>query len=116
MLEIVYRDRDNSVDFRLKASTVNDPVLRIIDLTDVTRMVLAREDGYVIDSTEEPTVFDWATLATSGIVSLQLGLLNLKIGRDKWRLIVYDSTNLNGVVWGNKEFYIKVKPKYVAGT
>lgn len=111
MLEIVYRDRDNSIDFRLKASTVNDPILKIIDLTDMTRMVLTREDGFAVDSVKESNVFDWLTLATSGIVSIQLGLINLKVGTDKWRLVVFDSTNPNGIVWDD-EFDLTIKKEY----
>ena len=112
MLEIVYKDRDNTIDFCLKATTVLDPELKIMDLTDVTRMVLARDDGFLVDSDNEAAIFDWATLATSGIVSIQLGHLNLKNGKDFWRLIVYDATNTKGLVWGNKAFKIDIREKY----
>jgi hypothetical protein len=112
MLEIVYKDRDNTIDFRLKANTVLDPELKIIDLTDITRMVLAREDGFLVDSAKEDNIFNWMTLATSGIVSIQLGHLNLKNGQDFWRLIVYDATNTKGLVWGKKPFKIDVRQKY----
>lgn len=75
-------------------------------------MALTREDSFVIDSSKVVNVFDWITLATSGIVSIQLGGLNLKTGKDKWRLIVFDSTNPNGVTWGNKSFYLDIKKEY----
>lgn len=113
MLQIVYRDRDNAIDFRLKASTVNDPILKIVDLSDVTRMVLTRDDGLAVDSDKYPTVFDWSTLATSGIVVIKLGLVNLTPGKDMWRLIVYDSTNPNGINWGD-DFYLDIKKEYVS--
>ena len=114
MLEIIYKDRDNTIDFRLKANTVLDPELKIVDLTNITRMVLSREDGFQIDSEKEPNIFDWSTNATSGIVTIQLGHLNLKEGRDKWRLIVYDASNLKGLVWGKKAFEIDIREKYHA--
>lgn len=112
MKEIVYKERDNSIDFRLKANTVDDPEMKVMDLTNVTRMVLAREDGFIVDSNQEADIFDWTTLATSGIVSMQLGHLDLKEGIDHWRLIVYDSTNTKGLVWGNKGFKLDVRLKY----
>ena len=112
MLEIVYKDRDNTIDFRLKANTVLDPELKIVDLTNMTRMVLSRDDGFLVDSDVYPDIFDWATLATSGIVSIQLGHLNLKNGKDDWRLIVYDSTNTKGLVWGKRAFKIDIRKKY----
>ncbi len=116
MLEIVYTGRDNSTSLLLKASTVNDPEMKIRDLTDVTRMILTREDGFVIDSDQEASVFDWNTLATSGIVTMQLGHLVLKNTKDKWRLIVFDATNPKGIVWGDKGFTISVEEKYASNT
>jgi len=112
MLEIVYKDRDNTIDFRLKANTVLDPELKIVDLTGVTRMVLSRDDGFFVDSDVSSAIFDWSSLATSGIVSIQLGHLNLKNGIDYWRLIVYDATNTKGLVWGKKDFKIDIRKKY----
>ena len=116
MLEIVFEGRDNSIDFLLKSSTRTDPELKVTDLTDITRIILAREDGFAVDSAKESAIFDWATLATDGIVIIQLGLLNLKNTKDKWRLIVFDATNPNGIVWGDKYFQIDVKKKYATHT
>ncbi len=112
MQEIVFEAADNSIAFLLRANTLLNPTLKVIDLSDISRMVLKREDGFTIDSVKESTLFDWATLAASGIVTIQLGSLNLKNGIDKWRLKVYDSTNPNGVVWGNNDFTINVKKEY----
>jgi hypothetical protein len=111
MLEIVYRDRDNSIDFILKANTLTDPIKKIVDLTDITRMMLVREDGFKIDSAKNDSIFDWTTLAASGIVSIQLGLVDIKSGIDIWRLIVFDATNTNGLAWG-EDFYLDVKKRY----
>jgi len=112
MLEITFRDRDNSISLRLRASTVNEPILQIVDLSDITRMLLIRDDGFVVDSAKTPNIFDWLTLATDGIVNIQLGHLNLKVGKDKWRLVVFDATNTNGITWGNESFYIDLKQEY----
>ena len=115
MKEIVFEGRDNSIDFLLKASTRLDPTLNVVDLTDMTRMLLIREDGLVVDSDKE-SIFDWSTLATSGIVVVQLGHINLKNTKDKWRLVVFDATNPNGIVWGDTDFQIKVEQKYADNT
>ena len=116
MLEIVFEGRDNSIDFLLKAATRNDSELKVIDLTDMTRMILTREDGFAVDSDKEAAIFDWATLATDGIVVIQLGHLNLKNTKDKWRLIVFDATNPKGIVWCNSDFKINIKKKYAIHT
>lgn len=116
MKELVFEGRDNSIDLLLKASTRLDPTLQVVDLSVVTRMVLEREDGFAVDSDKESAIFDWSTLASDGIVIIQLGHLNLKNTKDKWRLVVYDATNPKGVVWGDKDFHIKIEEKYAAHT
>jgi hypothetical protein len=116
MKEIVFEGRDNSVDLLLKSATRYDPELKVTDLTDITRMVLEREDGFAVDSEQESNIFDWATLATSGIVVIQLGHINLKNTEDKWRLVVFDATNDKGIVWGDKDFKIRINAKYAAHT
>ena len=113
---IVFEGHDNSFSLLLKVSTNTDPTLRIYDLTDVTRMVLARADGFRVDSDKEPTIFDWLTLATSGIVTVKLGSLNLKNTTDNWRLVVYEATNPNGIVWGDSDFQITVKEEYAVSS
>jgi len=116
MKELVFEGRDNSIDLLLKVSTLTDPTMQVADLTNVTRMVLTREDGLAVDSDKESAIFDWATLATSGIVSIQLGHINLKNTKDKWRLVVFDATNDKGIVWGDTDFQIKVEQKYADNT
>ena len=108
--EVIYRKRDNTIDLLLKVNTLSDPIKRVFDLTDVTRMVLVRKDGFKVDSAKT-SIFDFTTLATSGIVTIKLGLIDVKPGKDLWRLIVFDATNTNGLTWGD-EFYINVKEEY----
>ena len=52
-----------------------------------------------IDSSSAPSAFDWNT-GTTGKVVLALGDQSLANGRYSCRLIVYDPTNDNGIVWG----------------
>ena len=114
MQETAFEGRDNAIAFRLKANTLLDPTLEIVDLSDITRMVLVREDGFFIDSVKSSALFNWTTLGTFGIVTIQIGHLNLKNTQDKWRLIVFDSTNPNGITWGNIDFTVNIKKKYAS--
>jgi len=108
--EIVYNERDNSIDLLLKASTVNDPELKVVNLTNITRMRLLSSSKLDFDSVSDAGVFDWLTLATSGIVTIKLGLEDIP-PKDVWRLVVYDSTNPDGVTWGD-DFKILRKEEY----
>jgi hypothetical protein len=98
--EFVYVGRDNTIDLMLKEDGV------IVELHEtVTRMDLKfsdriYEDQY-ITSVDYPTAFDWVTRGEEGIVILKLGGIELTSGKDtKVELIVYDTINTNGIVWG----------------
>lgn len=116
MQQVIFENADNSIALILKANTLADPTLKVIDLTDITRMTLNRRDGFIVDSAKESAIFDWATLAVSGIVVIQLGHLNLKNGEDYWRLKVFDATNTKGLVWGDEDFIINIKREYAASS
>ncbi len=90
--ETVYLDHDNAIDLTLKADGV------AVDLSSVTRMIL-RDSGCVwdVDSTTSPTAFDWS--AGDGKISMSLGDEPIPAGAYSCRLIVFDPTNTDGVVW-----------------
>ena len=90
--ETIYLGRDNAIDLQLQADGV------AVDLTSVTRMIL-RDAGCVweVDSTTSPGAFDRS--AGDGVVSLILGDEPIPAGAYYCRLIVYDPTNVDGVVW-----------------
>lgn len=93
--EIVYLGRDNTIELLLKADGVAQ------DLTPVTKMVLKDEDGgWELDSSLLPALFDWNTGVTGKLV-LDLGSSNIPPGYYTCSLIVFDSSNTNGIVWGN---------------
>ena len=93
--EITYSNRDNTVDLSLTSDGVTQ------DLSAVTRMVLTitpYSGGVVtVDSAVSPTAFNWAT-GTTGKVILALGAVTGLIS-GRARLVVYDATHANGVVW-----------------
>lgn len=94
-IETVYNGRDNTIDLLLKADGVAQ------DLSTVTRMVVAeQDDAFSVDSATSPDAFDWAT-GTTGVVVFAFGGEGITAGYHQCRLIVYDPTNANGVVWGS---------------
>lgn len=98
--EIVYNDRDNTIDLLLKADGSAQ------DLSSVTRMVLKDTDGgFTIDSDTAPSAFDWNT-GTTGKVIMALGGQNLTAGTCICSLIVYDPTNDDGIHWGEIVFKV----------
>ena len=90
--ETLYLGRDNGIDLTLKADGV------AVDLSSVTRMIL-RDAGCVweVDSATSPGAFDWSV--GDGGVDLILGDEPIPAGAYSCRLIVYDPTNTDGVVW-----------------
>ena len=90
--ETVYLGRDNAIDIDLLADGAP------VDLSSVTRMIL-RDSGCVweVDSITSPTAFDWS--AGDGRISMALGDEPIPAGAYSCRLIVYDPTNTDGVVW-----------------
>lgn len=97
--ETVYRSRGNVVSLELNER--NTPV----SITGITRMWLEMAKMFVIDSNNSPAgTFDWTTNGASGQLDLDLGehpvIVNLKAGKYKTRLTVFDSTYPEGLVWG----------------
>ena len=93
--EIVYLNRDNTVDLLLKANGVAQ------DLTASTRMILKDIGGkFTIDSQISAGAFNWNPGITGKLI-LDLGGETLPAGMHDVRLIVYDPSNTDGIVWGD---------------
>jgi hypothetical protein len=90
--EIVHLTHDNSIDLKLLADSV------AVDLTNTTRMTLTF-DTTIIDSDLHADVFDWSNGA--GELYLTLGAQTIPAGTYYSELVVYDSANTNGIVWGS---------------
>lgn len=97
-MERVYLDRDNTIDLVLMADGV------AADLSAVTRMTIAFGDTDV-DSATAASVFDWS--GGSGLLTLQLGGQEIAVGRYDARLVVYDASHANGLVWGDIEILVE---------
>lgn len=89
--EIVYLSHDNTIDTILTADGV------AYDITNTTRMTLSF-DSTLIDSAVHVNVFDWSE--GDGKLFLTLGAQTITAGTYTSELVVYDSVNTNGIVWG----------------
>ena len=95
--EIVYLGHDNSIDLKLLADGA------AVDITNTTRMTL-EFDATLIDSDLHSDVFDWSV--GDGELDLTLGAQTITAGTYFTELVVYDSVNTEGIVWGS--FTVKV--------
>lgn len=98
--EIVYLEHDNAIDLQLLADGV------AVSLASVTRMdVKATTGEWAVSSTEAADVFDWS--AGNGKVTIALGLQDIPPGRHSCRLVVFDQSNQNGIVWDELKLLVK---------
>lgn len=89
--EIVYLTHDNTIDTILTADGV------AYDITNTTRMTLSF-GSTLVDSDLHSGVFDWTV--GDGKLFLTLGAQTITAGTYTSELVVYDSVNTNGIVWG----------------
>ena len=100
IIEYAYIGRDNSIDVQL----LDDGVPK--DITVLTRVRLELFDQadlaaapVVVDSTIVPSAFDWSAQGISGILMISLGAVLAVVADYNVRMIVYDSSAVNGIVW-----------------
>jgi len=94
--EIVHNGHDNTIDLLLKADGV------IISLSFVTKVDLVVDDTKTItDSTPNtgPIIWDEAVTNQTGKMILALGDESIPPGNYDAKLILYDSSNPDGIVW-----------------
>lgn len=97
--EIVYLGRDNAIELILKANNEAQ------SLSSVTHMELVVSG--VTYSSVTSGYFDWSG-STTGYVSLTFGQsATLSPGTYDAELIVYDGSNVNGIIWGEIPLRIK---------
>ena len=87
-----YIDRDNIIDLLLKADDVAQ------DLSSLTKIDLVVGDTTISDSTAGSFPVKWST-GTTGKIQLQLGDQGLTAGIFTAKIIIYDATYPNGLVW-----------------
>jgi hypothetical protein len=102
MREIVYKGRDNTNDFILKASGA------AVDLSGVTKMELIFPGvTEPVSSDSAPGVFDWSQ--GGGKLMVSMGHISaIVIGQSyKARLVVYDADTPAGIFWGTITVVVK---------
>ena len=100
--EIVYIARNNKIDLLFLANDV------ISDFTSITKIdLIAIDDSITISSSSSPTAFDWVSNGKNGIVTLTLGNENVPEGTYNFEVIVYDPSNINGIVWDSIKLIFK---------
>lgn len=107
--EIAYLGHDNSIDLVLKADGA------AVDLTSVTRMTLSL-GSVLIDSdngSTDPIRWTKSDYVT-GEVRLFLGGISAPPNTyDAW-LVVYDPSNVDGIVWGSIKIMIVAEVEVAA--
>ena len=94
---IVYNNRDNVISLSLLSDG------NIIDHTSITRVQL-KVGTVTLDSQTQPT---WFNLTNASKITLKLGFAGLTAGKNLASLVVFDSLNPEGVVWG--KLYLTVE-------
>lgn len=89
--EMVFKGHDNESIIELSDEG------GVVDLAPVTRVVVS-SGSVIIDSDIDSAVFDWSL--GNGQIKLLFGGLSLpKRLHDDGRVITYDASNPNGIVW-----------------
>jgi len=96
MSEIVYLNRDNQIVLELRTNSV------LQDLSGLTRTQLII--GTTTLDSSGSSYFDWTdTGFGTGTLIIDVGSATLTTGfHSCCYIVVYDNTNPNGIVWGNK--------------
>ena len=96
-IDVIYKGSDNTNEILLKKDGVAQ------DLSSVTRIGLHFSDGTdVTNSTGAQYPIKWTGTGQTGLVVCQLGGVDLTEGDLTAKLITYDPTNDDGVVWSGK--------------
>lgn len=69
------------------------------DLSYISSIAITFGSGVTISSAVSPALFSGVT-SSKGYLNLKLGTSGVTLGKYESKLIVYDSVNTNGVVWG----------------
>lgn len=95
LTETVYLGRDNAIELVLSADGA------VQDLTAVTQVDIV-DSGctWSVSSATSASAFDWSSNPTGGVLKMSLGDETIPAGTYRCKIVVYDPTNTDGVVWG----------------
>lgn len=96
-IDLIFRGSDNTNEILLKKDGVPQ------DLSSVTRMAFHFSDGTdVTNSTGAAFPIKWIGTGQTGLVVCQFGEESLAVGDLTAKLLTYDPTNSDGIVWSGK--------------
>ena len=98
--ETVFIGRDNAIDVQLEDDSVVPGTLANTKLEDpATKVEIIIDDGDKYNSTDNP---DKITFTTGGKVTFKLGTHFTEENVYNAQIVVYDSVNVNGILWEPK--------------
>jgi hypothetical protein len=104
--EIVYLGHDNIIDLSLTADG------EAVDLSSITKMTLSFGELLIESDNDVTDPIRWGQSEyDTGEVRLYLGDQSIPAGRYFAPLVVYDSNNIEGIVWGNILIRVKSDPE-----
>ena len=99
--EVIWIGKDNTIDLLLKAGGVTQNRTSVTDVKIVF-------SGMTISSSVSPLLFSGVTDSSGATLTLKLGKVGgLVAGTFDAKLILYDSTNDSGIVWGEIPLVVK---------
>jgi len=96
-VELIHKGSDNTNELLLKKDGVPQ------DLSNVTSIAFHFSDGVdVTNTTDTAFPIKWSGTGQTGLIICQFGAENLTEGDLTAKLITYDPTNDDGIVWSGK--------------
>ena len=96
-IDLIFKGSDNTNEILLKKDGIPQ------DLTSVNRISLHFSDGVdVTNTTGAAFPIKWTGTGQTGLIVCQLGSYDLTPGDLTAKLISYDPTNDDGIVWSGK--------------
>ncbi len=106
MSEDIDIDRDNIITIQLLKDDIAQSLISVTKIT--AKIVTSTQDIEVSCETSTEWPIKWSGLSTTGEVQLKLGpeLPSLSSKGAKLWVIVYDPSNINGIVWDSMHVHI----------
>jgi len=102
--ELVYLGHSNSIDLILMSDGV------AVDLTSATKMTLTINGKTFTSSNGGGDLILWSQTGYSvGEIRIFLGDQTIAVGRYESILVVYNPSNVKGIVWGNLGVWVKAE-------
>jgi hypothetical protein len=100
IVEKIYKGRDNIISLGLIADGA------LVDISGLNRVTL-QVGELLVDSAVHSGALDWTTNGANGQLDVDIAdISGLENGQFKARLIIYDATYPNGLVWDEFQLFV----------